>query len=326
MPPRTIAWSVRPHRIVLTPEPFAVTPPKAILGYALGFVGVVIFGATLPVTRLAVETLDPWFVTTARAMFAGLLAAVILIVLRRPFPRRHLAVLLVIAFFVVLGFPVLMALAMTLVPAAHGGVVLGILPLATATAATLVAGERPSPAFWIWGAIGAVIVIVFALRDTGLEGGLSLDFGDLLLLGAIVCAAFGYTYSAKLARTMPGWEVISWVVLLSLPFTTIATWWLWPVDAASVPTDAWIALGYLALFSQFLGFFAWNVGLAVGGISRVGQIQLLQTFVTLVIAAVLLGEHIDLVTIAFATAVVAVVAMGARSRVGARVGARDTNA
>ncbi len=295
-----------------------MSAPKALLGYALGLIGVVIFGATLPVTRLAVETLDPWFVTAARAMIAGLLAALILVVLRRPFPRRHVAVLLAIAFFVVLGFPVQMAIAMRTVPAAHGGVVLGILPLATAAAATLFADERPSPAFWIWGAIGAAIVIVFALRDTGQNEGFGLGAGDLLLLGATVCAALGYAFSAKLARTMPGWEVISWVVVFSLPVSAAATLWLWPADAAGVPPDAWVALGYLAVFSQFLGFFAWNVGLAMGGISRVGQVQLFQTFVTLAVAAILLGERIDLVTIGFAVAVVVVVAMGSRARVGTR--------
>ncbi|WP_436637936.1 DMT family transporter [Microbaculum sp. FT89] len=287
---------------------------RALLGYALGFIGVIIFGATLPVTRLAVESLDPWFVTTARAMFAGLLAAAILLVLRRRFPGRHLAALLTIAVFVVFGFPLTMALAMQLVPAAHGGVVLGILPLATAASATLIAGERPSPAFWMWSTIGAAIVVVFALRD----GGLALQGGDLLLLAATVCAAIGYTVSARLARIMPGWEVISWVVVLSLPVTIVATWWLWPADTAAVPIDAWIALGYLAAFSQFLGFFAWNVGLAIGGISRVGQVQLLQTFVTLIIAALLLGEHIDLATILFAVAVVVVVALGGHARIGTR--------
>lgn len=289
-------------------------PSSLLLGYTLGLIGVVIFGGSLPVTRLAVETLDPWFVTAARAMFAGLVAAAILIVLRRPFPRHHLKLVLFVAILIVLGFPALMALAMRLVPAAHGGVVLGILPLATAAAATLVAGERPSPAFWLWGALGAVIVIVFTLRD----GALSFQIGDLLLLGATACAAFGYSFSAVLARTMPGWEVISWVVVLSLPVSAAASWALWPSNAASVPTDAWIALGYLAVFSQFLGFFAWNVGLAMGGISRVGQVQLLQPFVTLAIAAILLGEHIDLTTILFAVAVVVVVALGARARVGAR--------
>lgn len=285
-----------------------------MLGYALGLVGVVIFGATLPVTRLAVAFLDPWFVTAARALIAGLLAAAILIVLRRRFPAENLGILVAVAVFVVLGFPALMALAMRIVPAAHGGVVLGILPLATAAAAALVAGERPSPAFWAWGALGALIVVTFALRDEGLR----IEAGDLLLLAATACAALGYALSARLARSMPGWEVISWVVVLSLPVSATATWLLWPADASAVPDEAWVALGYLAVFSQFLGFFAWNAGLAIGGISRVGQVQLLQTFVTLAISAMLLGEHIGWVTIAFAAAVVAVVALGARARVGWR--------
>lgn len=299
-------------------EPPDVPVSKTLLGYGLGFIGVVIFGATLPVTRLAVESLDPWFLTAARAAIAGGLGAVGLFALRRPLPRRDIASLVKIALLVVLGFPALMAVAMQTVPAAHGGVVLGILPLATAVAAVVVAGERPSPAFWVWGALGAAIVIVFALPDTMVNGGAALEAGDLLLLLATACASFGYAYSARLARTMPGWEVISWAVVLSLPVAAAATWLLWPAKATSVPLDAWVALGYLAVFSQFVGFFAWNVGLAMGGISRISQIQLLQTFVTLAIAAVLLGETIDLATIVFAVAVVVVVALGGRARVGSR--------
>jgi drug/metabolite transporter (DMT)-like permease len=287
---------------------------KAVLGFALGFIGMVIFGATLPVTRLAVGSLDPWFLTASRALLAGLLAGAVLLAIRRRFPRRHLGTLAIIAVFVTFAFPGIMALAMQIVPASHGGVVLGILPLATAAAATLIADERPSPAFWAWGALGAAIVVVFALRDSGM----AFELGDLLLLVATACAAFGYTFSARLTRTMPGWEVISWVVVLVLPFTAAATWLLWPADAAAVPVEAWLALLYLALFSQYLGFFAWNVGLAMGGIARVGQIQLLQTFVTPAISAVLLGERVDLSTIGFAVAVVVVVALGGRAGVGTR--------
>jgi drug/metabolite transporter (DMT)-like permease len=264
--------------------------PRETLGLLLGFVGVCIFAGTLPFTHIAVEHLSPLFVTTGRAAVAGLLALATLLILRRSWPTPRLAATMVlVAFCLVGGFPGFMALAMQSVPASHGGVVLGILPLATSVISTLIAGERPSPAFWLAALAGAGLVIGFTLY----EGGGTLGQGDLFLLAAALSSALGYVLSSKIVRKgMAGWEVISWVLVVALPMTVPIALWSMPEDPASVPAWSWISFAYLALLSQYLGFFAWNAGLALGGIAHVSQVQLLQTFVTLLIAALLNGERI----------------------------------
>lgn len=283
------------------------------LGLLLGFIGIVIFAGTLPGTRYAIQYLDPYFLTAARSALAGIGGAVTLIVTRRPLPSPlALGTLILCSVLLVLGFPLFITLALVTVPAGHGGVILGVLPLATAVAAALIQHERPSKGFWIAGAIGAALVIGFASHRSG--GG-SITAGDILTLLAVPCAAVGYTYSARLGAIMPGWEVISWCVVIALPVSLIATFLLWPANAPEVPADAWIALLYLGLMSQFIGFFAWNAGLVMGGISRVSQIQLLMPFVVVLMAALVNREAIDLETILFAAAVVLTVAIGTRMRV-----------
>lgn len=282
-------------------------------GLLLGLLGVVIFSLTLPVTRLAVTWLDPVTVGLGRAVVAAAVAGLVLLVTRQRRPRgREWASLAVVALGVVLGFPLLASWAMTRVPAAHGAVVLGVLPLATAAFGAILAGERPSILFWIIGLCGSALVVVFALR----EGGGGLSWPDLALLAAVVSAAIGYAEGARLSRTLGGWQVISWALVLSAPFL------LWPVvehasrlDFASLPWQAWAAFAYVALGSQWLGFFAWYRGLALGGIARVGQVQLLQAFFSIGFAALLNGEAIGWDTLGFALAVVACVAAGRRLKV-----------
>jgi drug/metabolite transporter (DMT)-like permease len=281
-------------------------------GLLLGLLGVVMFAGTLPATRLAVVALDPWFVTMGRAALAGLLALTVLLVLRRPWPgSSSLRPMLLGTFCLVIGFPGFIGLAMKTVPAAHGGVVLGLMPLATAAFAALVLGERPSGRFWFFAALGALIVVGFSLRD----GGGRLEIGDLYLLLAGALSSLGYVLSGRLARTMPGWEVISWMLVMALPFTLPMAWWLQPALPETVPFKAWAGFAYVTLFSQFLGFFAWNAGLAMGGVARVSQTQLMQTFVTLGIAAVVNDEVLDPVTVFAAIAVVAVVMFGRKAQV-----------
>ncbi|WP_439573674.1 DMT family transporter [Phreatobacter sp.] len=291
----------------------AIPPaPRIALGLALGVAGVVIFGATLPATRLAVADLDPWFVTFGRAAAAGLLAAVVLVVLRRPLPARaDLSRYGVAALCLITGFPGFMALAMVTVPAGQGGVVLGILPLGTAVAAVLLAGERPSVGFWLASVAGAALVLIFALRRSG---GYALTTGDIYLFAAVAAAALGYTVSAVLTRDRPGWEVVSWMLVLALPVTLPAAFWFAPAHPAAVGAAAWWGFAYAALFSQYVGFFFWNAGLALGGIARVGQVQLLQTFVTLGLAALVNGEVIGRETLLFAAAVAVTVLVGSRMR------------
>jgi drug/metabolite transporter (DMT)-like permease len=283
------------------------------IGLFLGFIGVVIFGGTLPFTRIAVAALDPWFVTAGRAALAGVLAGALLLVLRRRIPHGPAMIrLVIVSICLVGGFPIGTGLAMVTVEASRGGVILGVLPLATAVVGVIVSGERPPLKFWLAAVLGAVIVVAFTLRD-GISG---VSVGDAFLVLAIASAAVGYALSGKLAQQMPGWEVISWALVVALPVTLPFTLLLWPADAALVPAASWWAFFYVALMSQYLAFFAWNAGLALGGVARVSQVQLLQVFVTLGIAALLNREHVDLVTWAVAALVVVIVLVGARARRG----------
>ena len=287
--------------------------PREKLGLALGFAGVALFGGTLPATRLTVASIDPLFLSAARATIAGLAGLALLAVTRKPLPPRALWGELVLAgLCTIVGFPVLMALAMVNVPAAHGGVVLGIMPLATVATAALIAHERPSLGFWLASLAGAAIVVVFVLSDTDTRG---VALGDLFLLGTIVAGAFGYTLSGRLSRKLPGWEVISWQVALFLPASALAALLLWPRGLADVPLPAWAGLGYVSLVSQFFAFFVFNAAMAMGGVARVGQLMLLQPFVIVALAAPVNGEPVRLSTLAFAAAVVGTVLIGQRMRV-----------
>lgn len=280
-------------------------------GMSLALVGVVIFSGTVPATRLAVAGLDAYFVTAARAAVAGLIAALLLIGLRRNRPQNaQLCLMGVCAFCFVIGFSGFVALGLRTVPAAHGGVVLGIMPLTTAAAAVLILGERPPVRFWLFAILGTAIVAGFVLRD----GGGAFGVGDLYLIAGALTGSIGHVYSGKLSRQLPGWEVISWVLVISLPVTVPATFWLMPANLSVVPASAWAGLGYVTLFSMFIGFFAWNAGLALAGVANASQTQLLQTFMTLGLAALINGEGIDLSTIAAAVAVVVVVALGQRAK------------
>jgi drug/metabolite transporter (DMT)-like permease len=283
------------------------------LGLLLGFLGMCLFAGTLPATRLAVSGLDPLFLTVARAALAGSVALVVLLVLRRRVPPRSFWLeMFVAAVCTVVGFPLFAALAMMTVPAAHGGVVLGILPLATAGAAAIFAHERPSTGFWLASAAGAIIVVTFIFRRSG---SVIFSAGDLFLLGTVASGALGYTFSGRLAARMPGWEVISWQVVIFLPLAALATFVLWPSDIANVSILSWAGLGYVGLVSQYTAFFVFNAALAIGGIARVGQVMLLQPFVIVALALPVNGEPIDIETILFATAVVATVLIGQRMRV-----------
>ena len=282
-------------------------------GLLLGFLGMCLFAGTLPATRLALLGFDPLFLTVARAALAGSVGLIVLIARRRRVPSRSLWLeMFGAALCTVIGFPLFAALAMMTVPAAHGGVVLGILPLVTAAAATVFAHERPSPGFWLASVLGALIVVTFMLRR---NGGMTFSAGDLFLLGTVLSGALGYTFSGRLATLMPGWEVISWQVVIFLPLAAAATFVLWPADIATAPISSWIGLGYVGLVSQYTAFFVFNAGLAIGGIARVGQVMLLQPFMIAALALPVNGEAIDVETILFAAAVVATVLIRQRMRV-----------
>lgn len=279
-------------------------------GVWLGVIGVAIFSLTLPFTRLAVAELNPVFVALGRAVVAALGSLARLWHLRAARPSAaQWRSLLIVALGVVVGFPVFSSVAMVSVPAAHGAIVIGILPLATALFGALRCGERPSPGFWIAAVAGSAIVIAFALGDGGTGG---FQFADLALFAAVVAAAMGYAEGARLSQAMGGQQVICWALVLSLPVLLPITAWLgWRYGVTASPR-AWAGFAYVSLFSMFIGFFFWYKGLALGGIARVGQTQLLQPFMTLVGAALIVDEPLQPRQILFAGAVIAVVAIGRR--------------
>ena len=281
------------------------------LGLVLGFLGMAIFGGTLPATRIAVSAIDPLALTALRTAIAGLCSLALLMVLRLPLPPRALWPQLAIAMLCVsILFPFLMALGMQTVDASHGGVLLGILPIATALVAVVITHERPRPLFWIASLAGAALVIAFALR----QGGGAFSAGDVFLFAAVAVSSIGYALSGKLTAQMPGWEVISWVLVMALPISLPAAALTIPADITQIAIKPWLALLYVALFSQWIGFFAWNAGMAMGGIARVSQVQLLQPFITFALAAGFNGETITIQILLFAAAVVATVAISTRTR------------
>jgi drug/metabolite transporter (DMT)-like permease len=280
--------------------------------YLLGVLGVTIFGGTLPAMRLAVAALGPVFVTAGRAAVAGTLAALILSVLRPPLPSRKDRYALMAGTICLVGaFPFFSRLALRTAEASHGAVVLAILPLMTAVAATLVARERLSLAFCFWSAMGGVAVLAFVLLEA--KGRWTAADGLFFIAG--LCSAFGYALSGALSRRMRGWEVICWQLVAALPVTLIVSVLFWPpAPLSSVPVPALLAFAYVSLFSMFLSFFAWNAAMALGGVAKVGQLQLLQVFVTLAVSSLILGEKLDAATMGFALLVVAIVALGQRAK------------
>ncbi len=290
-------------------------PSRLRLGLTLGLVGVVIFGITLPMTRIAVLEMDPVFVMAGRALIAIAMAAAFLAVARAPVPPRDMWPLLAsFGVCVVIGYPLLMGTAMRYAPASHGGVVLAVQPLITALASMRVAGERPSPAFWTCSIAGSVAAVVYAVASSA--GTLELHWADLLLAGAAVSGSIGYAIGGHLTHRLPGWQVISWAMILLAPVVIVImlAFARWPA-VRQVSWSAWGCLLYVGMFSMYLGFFAWNRGLAIGGIAKVGQMQLVQPFITLAASALLLGERIGWLEIAFATIVVGLVGLGSRMRV-----------
>lgn len=274
-----------------------------------GLLAVMAFSLTLPATRVAVAALDPVFVGLGRSLIAALIALFLLVLTRPRLPTRsQWRGLVMVAAGVIVGFPLLTAWAMERVPAAHGAILLGILPMATAAAGALRAGERPSTGFWIAAVLGSILVVGFAL----LSGAGKPTPPDLALFGAVLAAAFGYAEGGRLAQTLGGWQVICWALVLAAPFLVIPVLASSPSQAAlpSIQLDAWLAFAYVALISQLFGFFLWYHALALGGIARVSQTQLLQPFFTLFAAGLWFGEHITPLMIAFVIAVVVVVAVG----------------
>ncbi|WP_211294134.1 DMT family transporter [Vibrio gangliei] len=266
----------------------------SVSGWLNGLLGVIIFSGSLPATKLAVIDINPFFLTFLRASIAGLLATILIFGFRQQRPHTsQMLSLIVVSLGVVVGFPLLTAMALQHVTSAHSIVFLGLLPLTTAIFGVLRGGEKPQKAFWIFSVIGSALVIGFALS----QGTSISPVGDLLMLSAIIACGLGYAEGARLTRVLGGWQVISWALIISLPFMLIASLLTMPESFKSIGNTAWFSLCYVSLFSMLIGFIFWYKGLAIGGIASVGQLQLLQPFFGLGLSAMLLHESVSPVMI-----------------------------
>ncbi|MGB3045848.1 MAG: DMT family transporter [Xanthobacteraceae bacterium] len=282
---------------------------RSVEGWGSGLLGVIIFSGSLPATRVAVADFSPLFLTSVRAVIAAVLGAGLLVLLRQARPKREdILSLAIVALGVVVGFPLLTALALQHVTSAHSIVFIGLLPLATAIFGVLRGGERPKPLFWLFSCIGSATVVAFALSNGG-SGSLA---GDLLMLASIVLCGLGYAEGAKLSRRLGGWQVISWALVLAAPLMLLLAMVTLPNSQSGIGVPAWISLAYVSVFSMLVGFVFWYRGLALGGIAGVGQLQLLQPFFGLALAALLLGEQVAWTMIAATGLIVICVAFARR--------------
>ena len=277
-------------------------------GWGSGLIGVIIFSGSLPATRVAVGSFTPLFLTSARAIIAAVLGAALLLALRQMRPAaKDLGSLAIVALGVVIGFPLLTALALQHITSAHSIVFIGLLPLATAIFGVLRGGERPQLAFWLFSIVGSLSVAGFALSQSGSA---SLA-GDLLMVAAILLCGLGYAEGATLSRRLGGWQVISWALVLALPVMAIVALATLPDTWSGISLPVWAALAYVSVFSMLVGFVFWYRGLALGGIAGVGQLQLLQPFFGLALAGLLLGEAVPWTMVA-ATGLVVLCVAGAK--------------
>ncbi|SCW89719.1 DMT family transporter [Ancylobacter rudongensis] len=279
-------------------------------GWGSGLVGVVIFSGSLPATRVAVGGFEPVFLTSARAVIAALLGGALLLALRQPRPAASdLVALLIVAVGVVVGFPLLTAMALQHVTSAHSIVFIGLLPLATAAFAVLRGGERPRLGFWIFSLLGSLSVVGFALA----QGGSGSGVGDLLMVAAVVLCGLGYAEGAVLSRRLGGWQVICWALALALPIMVPIALVTQPPTWQGIGAPAWLGLAYVSVFSMLVGFVFWYRGLVLGGIAKVGQLQLLQPFFGLALAGALLHEPVPIAMVAVTGFIVLCVAAAKRT-------------
>ncbi|MBX7481671.1 DMT family transporter [Qipengyuania qiaonensis] len=265
-------------------------PSRVLSGWFSGLTGVVIFSGSLPATRIAVLEIDPLFLSFARASIAGLLAVLVLLATRSKRPaREELLPLAIVSFGVVVGFPMLSALALSRMPASPSILFTALLPLSTALFAAVRSGERAGWPFWASAALGAALVAGFAWAP----GSLADPLGNALMIAAVILCGLGYAEGARLTRSLGGLQVICWALLMAQPFMVPAMLVAAQPDWSLLSTGALVGLGYVSLFSMLIGFIFWYRGLALGGIAAVAQLQLLQPLLALIIAAVLLRETVS---------------------------------
>lgn len=286
-------------------------PPRETKSLWLGLAAVTLFALTLPMTKLAMGNgsaagLSPWFVAFGRACAAAILSAMYLFYTKAALPTKNqLKILSLMAIGNVFGFPIFQGLGLLYVSSSHAAVFNGVLPLFTAVMAAILFRQRPSKGFWLCAALGGLLVVAFALLRTG---SISLHWGDVLMLLAVIFCAFGYAFGAKLSLEMPPAQALCWMLVLAFPMTLPASVLTFP--STPIDTSAWIGFAYTASMSMWFGMIVWYHALTIGGAVRVSQVQLLQPFLSIAFAVPLLGETIDVLTIVFALAVVVVAFVG----------------
>lgn len=275
----------------------------------IGFVGILIFSLTLPVTKIVLVSFNPYFIAFGRALLAGLFALAYLSYTKASLPTKSDVVkLAVIALGVIFGFPILTTIAMEEGSSAHGAVILGMMPLATTVIGVIRFKERPSLGFWLVSILGAGLVVVYALlKNSG-----SFTYIDVLLVLGGICACVGYVEGGELSRKMSPPQVISWALVISLPVNLVATYFSFNTAYWDASSFTWMSFFYLGLFPMYLGFFFWYGGLAIGGIARVSQVQLIQPFCTLIAASLILGDQLTFMNMVFAFLVVSTVVLSKR--------------
>ncbi|WP_406461699.1 DMT family transporter [Streptomyces sp. NBC_01622] len=312
---------MRAHDSATAPSPIAVsTAPtttgtakaaKAPAGTVLAALGVIAFSLTFPATAWGLEGFGPWSLVAVRCVLAALPAGGCLLALRVPVPaRRHWAGLAVVAAGVVVGFPMLTTLALETSTTAHAAVVVGLLPLTTAALSALRTGVRPSRAFWTAALAGAGAVLAFTIQQSG--G--ALTSADLYLLAALLVCAAGYTEGGRLARVMPGWQVIAWALVLCLPLSVPAAAVALSYDTPQLTAHSVAGVLWVSAGSQFLGLVVWYRGMAAIGVPKASQLQLAQPLLTLVWSVFLLGEHLPVAAPLTAAAVLVCIAVTQRAR------------
>lgn len=285
------------------------------VAYSMGFVGVIVFSGTLAATKVAINHgVAPVDVVLIRISFASLLASALLYGKSVPFPSKHnWKKLLTVALGVVIGFPFFSSLALEKSSASSASIVSGGLPFITAFFATLSTGQKQSSTFW-GASISACLVITWYMVQLH---GMKLDSSTVYMLLAVLCGGIGYAFGGQLAMKIPGWQVISWsllpagfvagvcLIISSLVGRKILQNYSW---------QAWLAIGYISLLSQYIGFFFWYEGLARGGIAKVSQLQSFQTLFSVAIATWIAGEHISQTVIWVALILVSCIFISVRSK------------
>ncbi|MFF4232071.1 DMT family transporter [Streptomyces sp. NPDC001820] len=288
-----------------------ITPIAVSSGTLLAALGVIAFSLTFPSTVWGLESFGPWSLVAVRSALAALIAGGFLLVMRVPLPgRRHWAGLAVVAGGVVVGFPLLTTLALRTSTTSHAAVVVGLLPLTTAAFAAVRTGRRPSPTFWLAALGGAAVVIAFTVQQSG--G--ALQTGDLYLFGALLVCAAGYTEGGRLARQMPGWQVVGWALMLCLPIALAGSALALTFEPVRLTAHGVIGLLWVAAGSTFFGLYVWYRGMASIGIAKASQLQLAQPLLTLVWSVSLLDERLSPAAPVAAVAVLVCIAVTQRAK------------